>query len=194
MKDMLERVKKMRIYFALALCLVLLISMMPLPVLGEDRILAEDDGIVEVQETEDNQVMLYRFDNSGVRIYQDQDRKRSAVGYFVFNLSRLYPFDKESLVLLKIYANNPEGFEEDMLITANLFQAMLKGNKSSGIIMIEDGWEEPYLGNGFAVFDLTKRVKLLNLYNQSSIMLLLPGNNVSFGTLETGKPAEMVVV
>ena len=189
----------MKLYLVVlaALCAVLAVCGQSPALSGDNRIFAEDDGTVALAETEDGDVMSYSFDSSGERIFDkyEFDDDNASIGYLVFNLTGLNLAESDRLVLLKVFADNPKGFESNMVVTTNIFQALQKGNASSGMIITDNsGGSDPYLGKGSAVFDLTKNIRLLNLHNQTSVMFLLSGENLTMGTIESGQPAEIILV
>ncbi len=186
----------MKLYLALlaALCSVLAVSGQSIAMAGDNRIYAEDDGTVALMQMEDEDAISYRFDSSGSKIFEFDDDNAS-IGYFVFNLTGLNLVESDNLVLLKVFADDPESFDNEMIATTNIFQVLQEGNAASGLIIAQNSdWSDPYLGKGFAVFDLTKKIRLLNLHNQTSVMFLLGGENLTMGTIESGEPAQIILV
>jgi hypothetical protein len=164
-----------------------------------ERLVALDDGTLEIEELEDEGMIAYRFNGSGSRLVSERhERGRSytSLGYLAFDLSSLVPLDDRRAVFLKVYADEPENLEEGLLITSDLLHPRWKGNSTEGVVLTQDvPWEEVRItGAGFALFDLTRHIKALLLYNQSSAIFFLNGENVTIGTLEGGRPAEIVAV
>lgn len=160
------------------------------PVGSQNRITPIDDGTIRVN-TFENGALINDIDNLGSYISRDQDRKNGSVAYVIFDLNSLAQVADQNLVLLKIYADNSNDLEE-LVIASDRILSMKDGTSTAGFFMGIDHYIEA--GSGFALFNLTDQIKTLQKHGQNEIAIFFIGENLSIGTIEGGKPAEIIVI
>jgi len=160
------------------------------PVGSQNRITPIDDGTIRVN-TFENGALINDIDNLGSYISRDQDRKNGSVAYAIFDLNSLVQVADQNLVLLKIYADNSNDLEE-LVIVSDRILSMKDGTSNAGFFMGSDHYIEA--GSGFALFNLTDQIKTLQQHGQNEIAIFFIGENLSIGTIEGGKPVEIIVI
>lgn len=164
----------------------------------QSRITPVDDGTIQINEIEygqgsssDESILFTDIDSSGSNISTDADHKGGYLAYLRFNLSGLGQVSDKSLVALKIYTDNSRNISE-MLILSGRMLSIVDGTSQTGALMqVHDiGKEQP----GFALCDVTDQVRALQRLGQSDIVIFFFGDGLTFGTIESRSPAEIIVI
>jgi len=165
---------------------------------GLNRIAAVDDGTITFRDLRnnngDNIILFSNIDNQSSNLprsdYDSLNESRS-LGYLIFDLSNLTTISERNLVMLKIYTENNTNLQSMFLLGGRAL-SMKDGMSPTGSFMeIRDiSRGEP----GFALYDLTDQIKVLQTYGQNDIIIFFFGDDLSVGTLESGMPAEIVVI
>jgi hypothetical protein len=164
----------------------------------QNRITPVDDGTILLKNIGDDMIMFTDIDNQGSYLGEsdyDYPEKNLSIGYLLFNLSDLVPVDDQNLVMLKIYAQISTLLDEELMIVSDRVLSIKDGASTSGFLTFPQHDSEITTGPSFALFNVTSEVRVLQQYEQKTIGIFFQGkNNLSIGTMENGKPAEMMVL
>jgi len=128
-----------------------------------------------------------------IRFYAYHETNRS-IGYLFFDLGNLTPVSDQNLVMLKFYADNATEINSDLIITTGRVLSIQDGLSSSGLISFTDDDSDVTTGSGFALFNLTEVIRTMQQQNQTRMGIFFAGDGVTMGTLESGRPAEIIVL
>lgn len=163
----------------------------------QNRITPIDDGTILLKNMDNNMIMFTDIDNQGSRLREsdyDSPEENLSIGYLLFDLSDLIPVEDQNLVMLKIYADNSTQLDEELMIASDRMLSIKDGTSLSGFLTSSGHDSEVTTGPGFALFNMTEEVKTLQQHNQTTIAIFFAGEDLSIGTKESGKPAEMIVL
>jgi hypothetical protein len=104
------------------------------------------------------------------------------------------PVSDQNLVMLKIYADNSSQLDEELIILSDRMLSMKDGASPSGFFASSGYDSEVTTGPGFALFNLTAEIRTMQQNDQKSIGIFFAGEDLTIETLESGKPAEMIVL
>ncbi len=163
----------------------------------QNRIMPIDDGTILLKNMDNNMIMFTDIDNQGSRLREsdyDSPEENLSIGYLLFDLSDLIQVADQNLVMLKIYADNSTQLDEELMIASDRMLSIKDGSSLSGFLTSSGYDSEVTTGPGFALFNMTEEVKTLQQHNQTTIGIFFAGEDLSIGTKESGKPAEMIVL
>lgn len=162
-----------------------------------NRITPTDDGTIQLRNLGNDMVLFSDIDDQGSRLgesdYAYHETNRS-IGYLFFDLGNLTPVSDQNLVMLKFYADNATEINSDLIITTGRVLSIQDGLSSSGLISFADDDRDVTTGSGFALFNLTEVIRTMQQQNQTSMGIFFAGDGVTMGTLESGRPAEIIVL
>jgi len=158
----------------------------------QNRITPIDDGTIQLNKLGDDKIMFTNIDNQGFRLKENTND--ASLGYLRFDLSDLMPVADQNLVMLKIYTDNPSRRPNELIITSDRLLSIKDGTSLSGFLFMPRSNLDVTTGPGFALFNLTDEVKTLQQHEQKTIAIFFFGEDLSIGTMESGKPAEMIVL
>lgn len=162
-----------------------------------NRITPTDDGTIQLRNLGNDMVLFSDIDDQGSRLvesdYAYHETNRS-IGYLFFDLGNLTPVSDQNLVMLKLYADNATEINSDLIITTGRVLSIQDGLSSSGLISFTDDDSDVTTGSGFALFNLTEVIKTMQQQNQTRMGIFFAGDGVTMGTLESGQPAEIIVL
>lgn len=168
------------------------------PVVGaQSKITPTDDGTILLKNADNDLIKFSDIDNTGSRLMEsdsDSPEENLTLGYLLFDLSDLMPVSDQNLVMLKIYADNSSQLDEELMILSDRILSMKEGTSPSGFLASSGYDSKVTTGPGFALFNLTAEIKILQQHDQKSIGIFFAGEDLTIGTLESGKPAEMIVL
>ena len=165
---------------------------------GLNRIAAVDDGTIKLSPPESNKgddiILFSDIDNQSSHIAKSSSssiNEYSSLGYLIFDLSNLTTVSDRNLAVLKIYTENNTNIESTFLLGGRVL-SMIDGTSPTGSFMEigHIGGEEP----GFALCDITDQIKVLQTSGQNDVGIFFFGDDLSVGTIESGMPAEIVVI
>ena len=189
------------VFIAVAAMLVLacpgLAEDVALPTGTQNKITPIDDGTILLKNMGNDMIMFSNIDTQGSRLREsdyDDPEENLSVGYLLFDLSDLMPVADQNLVMLKIYAENSTQLDGELMIASDRMLSIKDGTSLSGFITSSGHDMEVATGPGFALFNLTSEIKTLQQNEQKTIGIFFAGEDQSIGTMESGKPAEMVVL
>jgi len=162
-----------------------------------NRITPTDDGTIQLRNLGNDMVLFSDIDDQGSRLdesdYAYHETNRS-IGYLLFDLGNLTPVSDKNLVMLKFYADNATEINSDLIITTGRVLSIQDGLSSSGLISFADDDSDVTTGPGFALFNLTEVIRTMQQQNQTRMGIFFAGDGVTMGTLESGQPAEIIVL
>jgi len=165
------------------------------PVGTQNRITPEDDGTILLNELGNDMLMFSDIDLQGSRLSESgYSKENRTIGYLLFDLSALMPVADQNLVMLKIYADNSRDLNDDLIIVSGRVLAIADGISPSGFLLLPKHNSQEIAGPGFVLFNLTEEVKTLQEHEQKTIGIFFAGEDQTIGTMESGKPAEMIVL
>ena len=163
----------------------------------QSKIMPTDDGTILLKNADNDMIMFSDIDNMGSRLREsdyDYPEENVTLGYLFFDLSDLMPVSDQNLVMLKIYADNSSQLDEELLILSDRMLSMKDGASPSGFFASSGYDSAVTTGPGFALFNLTAEIRTMQQHDQKSIGIFFAGEDLTIETLESGKPAEMIVL
>ncbi|MBN1236021.1 MAG: hypothetical protein JW999_08245 [Methanotrichaceae archaeon] len=167
------------------------------PAGAQNRIMPIDDGTILLKNMDNDMIMFTDIDDHGSRLREsdyESPEENLSIGYLLFDLSDLMPVADQNLVMLKIYADNSSQLDEELMIASDRLLSIQDGTSLSGFLTSTGHDMEVTTGPGFALFNLTAEIKTLQQHEQKTIGIFFAGEDLSIGTMESGNPAEMIVL
>ena len=167
------------------------------PAGAQNRIMPIDDGTILLKNMDNDMIMFTDIDDQGSRLREsdyESPEENLSIGYLLFDLTDLMPVADQNLVMLKIYADNSSQLDEELMIASDRLLSIQDGTSLSGFLTSTGHDMEVTTGPGFALFNLTAEIKTLQQHEQKTIGIFFAGEDLSIGTMESGNPAEMIVL
>ena len=165
---------------------------------GLNRIAAVDDGTIKLSPLEsnngDNIILFSDIDNQSSFLPKSDSglsNENRSLGYLIFDLNNLTNISEMNLAMLKIYIENSTNTQSTFLLGGRVLRKKDGTSPTGSFMEIRDiGGEEP----GFALCDITDQIKVLQTSGQNDVVIFFFGSDLSVGTIESGMPAEIVVI